>query len=209
MLSAGHGVVLASVLVVHVVAMISPGPNVLLVTQTAMSRTRRAGVLAALGIAAGAAVWSSAALFGLSVVFTQFAWPQRALKVLGGIYLLYLGIKLWRAADRPLGTRSAQVATVRSDGQAFGLGLLTNLTNPKALIFYGSIFATLLTPDLPTAVKLYACGIIVLNATLWHVGLACLFSTPNAQHIYGRMRRWIDRVAGSVLALFGLRLTLL
>jgi threonine efflux protein len=162
-----------------------------------------------LGIAVGAVVWSSTALFGLSVVFTQFAWLRRALKVLGGIYLLYLGIKLWRAADRPPGAPSPQGSMVRSDGQAFGLGLLTNLTNPKAVIFYGSIFAALLTPDLPTWVKLCACGIIVLNATLWHVGLACLFSTPNARHVYRRMQRWIDRVAGSVLALFGMRLVLL
>src|ERR687885_470648 len=97
-----HAVVLSSVFAVHVLAMTSPGPNVLVVTQTAIGHTRRAGIVTALGVATGSAVWSGAALFGLSVVFEQLAWLYGGLKLLGGTYLLYLGIKLWRTADHPV-----------------------------------------------------------------------------------------------------------
>ncbi|MCA1737551.1 MAG: LysE family transporter, partial [Actinobacteria bacterium] len=68
-----YAVVLGSVFAIHVLAMISPGPNVLVVTQTALSDTRRAGIVTALGVAVGSTLWSSAALFSLSVVFAQFA----------------------------------------------------------------------------------------------------------------------------------------
>ncbi|MGH8700836.1 MAG: LysE family transporter [Burkholderiales bacterium] len=203
-----YWVVLGSILAVHVLAIISPGPNVLIVTQTAISRTRRAGVFTALGIATGAAVWSSAALLGLNVLFAHFGWLYTGVKLLGGMYLLYLGIKLWRTADQPLGSSVRHGATARTDGQAFRLGLLTNLTNPKAAIFYGSVFAALLTPDLPAWVNVAAVGVIVVNSVAWHVALACLFSTRRAQQVYGRIKRWIDRFAGTVLALLGVRLIL-
>jgi threonine efflux protein len=200
--------VLGSVFVVHLLAMLSPGPNVLVVTQTAASRTRRAGVLVALGVASGAALWSGAALLGLSVLFARFAWLYGVLKLAGGAYLLYLAFKLWRAASHPLLVSEGTGARAQSEWQAYRLGLLTNLTNPKALIFYGSIFAALLTPELPTWVKLAAFAIIVTNATLWHAALACFFSTAGTQRAYQRVKRWIDRIAALALALLGLRMLL-
>lgn len=205
-----YAVVLGGIFAVHVLAMISPGPNVLIVTQTAICHTRRAGILTALGVAIGSAVWSSAALFGLSVVFAQFAWLYGGLKVLGGMYLLYLGFRLWRAADQhPLVPPSSSThATVRTDWQALRLGLLTNLTNPKAVIFFGSIFAALLAPALPMWVKLAAVVIILVDAIGWHVALACFFSTRHIQYVYRHIKRWIDRTAGVALALLGLRLML-
>jgi threonine efflux protein len=201
-----YAVVLGGVFAIHVLAMLSPGPNFLIVTQTAAGRTRRAGVFTALGIAAGAAAWAGAALLGLSVVFAHFAWLHGVVKLLGGMYLVYLGIKLWRAADRQLLCASRVLVPVLSDGRAFRLGLMTNLTNPKAVIFYGSIFAGLLPPTLPQWVKLAAIGIIIADAVSWHVALACLFSTPRARRAYARMKRYLDRIVGAALALLGLQL---
>ncbi len=201
-----YSVVLSSIFALHVLAMISPGPNVLVVAQTAISRTRRAGIFISLGIATGAAVWSSAALLGLNLLFTQFPWFYSGLKVMGGIYLLYIGAKMWRAADHPLIPSRGLCLSAQTDWQAFRLGLLTNLTNPKAAIFYGSIFAALLKPDFPVWVKLTAIGIIVFNAVWWHISLAYLFSTQYTRQVYQRIKRWIDRIAGTALAFFGLLL---
>jgi threonine efflux protein len=201
-----YAVVLSSVFTSHVLAMISPGPNVLIVTQTAMDHTRRAGIVTPLSVAAGSAIWAGTALFGLSIVFEQLAWLYGGLKILGGMYLLYVGIKLWRIADHPPTTSSFTHATANTDWRAFRLGLLTHLTNPKALVFFGSIFAALLAPALPACVKLAAIGIIAVNATGWHIALACFFSTRRAQQVYRRIKRWVDRVAGATLAFLGLRL---
>lgn len=204
-----YAVVLGSILAVHVLAMISPGPNVLIVAQTALGHTRRAGIITALGVATGSTIWSSAALLSLSIVFAQFAWFYGALKLLGGTYLLYLGIKLWRTADHNLlVSPSSTQATLHTDWHAFRLGLLTNLTNPKAVIFFGSIFAALLTPALPPWVKLAAVGIIVVDAIGWHVALACFFSTRRAQQSYRSIKHWVDRAAGTLLAFLGLQLIL-
>ncbi len=203
-----HGVVLGSVFVVHLLAMLSPGPNVLVVTQTAASRTRRAGLLVALGVATGAALWSAAALLGLSVLIASVPWAQGALRLIGGVYLLYLGFRLWRGADRPLALPAGDATSAQSGWQAYRLGLLTNLTNPKALVFYGSVFAALLTPDPPAWVKLAAFAIVAANATLWHAALACFFSIALTQQVYRRAKGWIDRLAALALALLGLRMLL-
>ena len=200
--------VLSSVFAVHMLAMVSPGPNFLIVTQTAISRTRRAGIVTALGIATGAAVWASATLLGLSALFTHLPWLYGGIKFLGGIYLLSLGIKLWRTADQPLGPAKDQRLMPETDWQAFRLGLPTNLANPKAGIFFGGIFAALLTPDLPMWVKLTAISIIIADATGWHIALACLFSTQRAQQFYQRLKRRIDRTTSTVLIIFGLRFLL-
>ena len=201
-------VVLGSVLAAHVLAMVSPGPNVLIVTQTAASQTRRAGVCAALGIAAGAGVLSSAALLGLSVLLAPFPWLHDGLKLVGGGYLLLLGIRLWRFADARVAPFARGRTVTRTDLQAFRLGLLTNLTNPKALLFYSSVFAALLAPDSPLWLKLAAIAVIIVDSTGFHVALACLFSTPRAQTGYQRIKPWVDRIAGVGLAALALRLML-
>ncbi len=203
-----YAVVLGSVFVVHVLAILSPGPNVLVVSQTAASRSRRAGVFVALGVATGAAIWSGAALLGLAVLFERVAWLYGAIAALGGLYLIYIASRLWRGADRPLLLAGDTRERASTDWQAYRLGLLTNLTNPKALVFYGGIFAALLAPDLPTAVRIAAFAVIVVNSTLWHVALACLFSAERTQRFYAKVKGWIDRIAATALALLGLRLML-
>lgn len=193
---------LGGIFLVHVAAIASPGPNFLIVTQTAMSRTRRAGVAAALGIAGGAAVWSSAVVLGLSALFAHFAWLHGALRLLGGIYLVYLGVRLWRAAAQPL--PAAAGATGATDWLAFRRGFLTNLTNPKAALFYGSVFAAFLAPGLPAWFPFAAVALILANSALWHVALACLFSTGRAQRAYARLKGRIDRLAGVALGALGI-----
>jgi len=80
--------VLGSLMAVHIVAMMSPGPNFFIVTQTSVTRSRREGVLTALGITCAAALWSGAAILGISLLFETTAWLYASVKVLGGAYLI-------------------------------------------------------------------------------------------------------------------------
>ena len=211
---------LAGVGAVHALAMLSPGPNVLVVTQTALADSRRAGVWTALGVATGTVLWASAALFGLGLLFAQWAWLTVAVELAGGVYLVYLGVRVWRGADRdPFSAAAAAAASLataaapvridrpkQSDVRAFRVGLLTNLTNPKALMFFGSIFAALLPTALPLPIKLAAIVIVAVNSLVWHVALACFFSARSTQSVYVRIKPWLDRAAAVLLVCLGLRL---
>ena len=85
---------------------------------------------------------------------------HQPLTLLGRAHLRCIAFRLWRGADRPLVLALGAQACAQSEAQAYQLGLLTNLTNPMALVFYGSIFAALRTPDVPTGVKVAAFSII-------------------------------------------------
>ena len=200
-------VVLLSVMAVHSVVMISPGPTFLVVTQTSISRSRREGVWTALGVACAAFLWSAAALLGVSLFLETTAWLYQGMKLLGGAYLIYLGIKSWRSAGKQ--PKSAAEASPTASGRrSFRIGFITNLSNPKAVIFFSSIFASLLPPHLPLWMRAAAVGVIVFDALCWHVALALAFSTRPAQQLYTKAKRTLDYVAGGFLILIGTRLVL-
>lgn len=198
--------VLFGIALVHFPVMVSPGPNFLLVTQTAVSQSRRASVLTALGIATGAALWATTAAMGVGILLVKLNWLFRVVRILGGAYIVYIGVRMW--LKRSNKTKVSTMTAPQRDSQyrMYRVGLLTNLTNPKSAVFFGSIFAALLGPNLPIWVRLAAVCIIAFNALWWHVTLALVFSGKRVQRIYSSVHRWVDWVAGTFLTFMGLRL---
>lgn len=195
---------LIEIFLVHVAAMASPGPNVLVVIRTAIAESRRAGLFCAAGVATGGAIWAGGAALGLGLVIANLPIAYDALRVLGGLYLVYLGV---RTARSVAGWEAPPGVQPRASGRrAWRRGLLTNLSNPKAAVFFTSVFATLLPADSSLALRIAAVAVIVVDALLWHALLAVVLSSPPAQARYLRARRRIDGVAGVVMIAFGLRL---
>lgn len=201
---------LGGVGVAHLLAVISPGPSLLVVARTAVSSSRAAGAWVALGLGLGTLVWAVAALFGLGLLFAAAPWLYAGLRIGGALYLLYLAVMLWRHAgdplpvgpgDSPAGTRPALGAA-----GAVRLGLLTQLSNPKVAVFFGSIFVALLPPVVPGWMAAALLVIVFANEVGWYLGVAVAFSTPRLRDGYARLKAWIDRATGSVLAALGLRL---
>ena len=202
---------LLTLLAVHLLALATPGPDFLLVSRVAISTSRRAALLAAAGIALGVMAWAALALAGLHLLFAQIAWLQGAIKIAGGAYLVYLGARMLQASlqQAPLGDNGGASAPVAvGDAAAFRSGLLTNLANPKAAIYFGSIFATFLSGSTSAAAKAAMFALVSLESLGWFALVATLFSLPAPRRLYLRAQRWIDGVAGTAFALFGLRLVL-
>jgi threonine/homoserine/homoserine lactone efflux protein len=199
--------VLVGLAVVHLLAVASPGPSTVLVVQTAAVAGRRGGLLAAFAMMVGALLWAVAALFGLQALFARFDWLYAAFRVAGAIYLLYLAIMLWRHAGDPL--PAVPAASSRMTGwQGFLRALLLQLSNPKIMVFFGSIFLSLLPPNLPGWMDGAVLAIVGANEFTWFALLALLFSGDTARAFYRRIKLWLDRIMGGVLGLLGLRLVL-
>ncbi len=201
-------VALLGLAVVHLLAVASPGPSTVLVIQTAAGSGRRAGLLAAFAMMLGALVWAAAALYGLQALFARFEWLYLAFRIGGGAYLLYLALMLWRHAGAPLpATSSARI--LRTTGwQGFLRALLLQMSNPKIMVFFGSIFLSLLPAQSPGWLDGAALAIVAANEFIWFALLALLFSGDAAQAFYRRTKLWLDRIMGGVLSLLGLRLVL-
>jgi RhtB (resistance to homoserine/threonine) family protein len=190
---------LLTVASVHWLGMASPGPNVLLVAQTAMARSRGRALAAALGVATGALVLSSLAALGLAVAIRGSDTLLHALQTAGGAYLVYLGSRVWREARESL----QQAPVGAGHGRYFARGLLTNLSNPKAIVFYASVLTAVLADTDSEWVRVAAVGVIVVDAVVWHCFLAVTFTRPGVRGWYGRRKGAIDRVVGAGLALLG------
>src|SRR5687767_6842228 len=93
---------LITIAIVHLVATAMPGPNVLLVLRTAISRPRRDAFALTLGIAVSDAVWAVAAMVGLGVVFAELTWLYDLVRIVGACYLVFLGVQTWRGAREVL-----------------------------------------------------------------------------------------------------------
>ncbi len=186
-------------------AAVSPGPAVLMSARTGLTEGFRTGALLSLGIGAGAVVWASAAMFGLNLVFAAAPALLWALKILGGAYLIWIGVTLWRSAATPLDTTDKR-AVPRSGASAFRLGLFTQLANPKPAVMFSAIFLGTVPQGTPTWVYAALLAVVFLNETLWNIAVARIFSADRTRDRYISLKTVIDRCFGGMLALLGLKL---
>jgi threonine efflux protein len=198
-----YAAALLALLAVDVLAVISPGPNFLIVTGSSMRRGRSQGLIAVLGILSANLIWVVAALLGLSVLFELVPWLYGTVKILGGGYLLYLALQYWRT---PIHTAEAGEQPRPNFSGSYLLGFVTGLTNPKSLVYFGSVFTLFVGPSSPVWVEAVAAAIVLLNGALWYGGVALFFGSTRVQRAYRSIERVLNRVTGAVMAGFGLRL---
>lgn len=183
-------------------AVVSPGPAVLMSARTGLSEGFRTGVMLALGIATGAVFWALAAMFGLQLIFDAAPALLWALKIGGAAYLMWLAWRLWRDAKTPFIAEDARPVP-RSALAAYRLGLSTNLSNPKAVVIYSSIFLGTIRPDTPGWILVCLILLILVAETAWNSLVARIFSLDRTRATYISLKSVIDRCFGAALALLG------
>lgn len=185
---------------------ISPGPSFVFVARTAVAKSRHDGIAAAFGMGVGGVIFAGLALLGLQAAIAAMPGVFTALKVLGALYLIYLGWCAWRGARESLVVNGNVGTTPRAVGGSFRQGLLTQLSNPKAAVVYGSVFAALLPAHMPAWAAAVLIGIIFALETGWYAFVAVALSAEASRAVYLRSKALIDRTAGGVMALLGLKL---
>lgn len=184
----------------------SPGPSFVMVARMAVSSSRADGLFASLGMGAGGLIFACLSLLGLHGLLLAVPSLYMVLKVAGGLYLAYLGIKIWRGASNPLADRLVEQRTGASATRSFVLGLTTQMSNPKTAIVYASVFAALL-PAAPTAAfNIGVAGLVFVIEAGWYALVAVALSSEHPRHTYLRYKAWIDRTAGGVMVALGLKL---
>jgi len=196
---------LLSIVAAIAVGAASPGPSFVLVARIAVADSRASGIAAAVGMGLGGVAFASLALLGLIALLTQVGWLYLALRLAGGAYLLYLAFRLWRGAGQPL-AMDREDGKTRGPGRAFLLGLVTQLSNPKTAVVYAGIFAALLPAAPPLWLALLLPPLIFVVECGWYCIVATAFSASRPRAAYLCGKGWIDRLAGGVMGLLGLRL---
>lgn len=191
---------------VHLLAAASPGPDFAFVTRQSLVHGRRAGLLASVGIALGLGVHIVYSAAGLAAVVAHSAHWMLVIKLLGGGYLIYLGIRglMSKRSDGASEPEGAAVAGDSARRLVVG-GFLCNAFNPKAPIYFLALFTVVLSPDLP-ALTLVAYGLwLMVLQWLWFALVATVFAHRAIRDRLMAARHWIDRTFGLAMLLLGLR----
>lgn len=198
--------VLLGIMIAIGIGAMSPGPSFVLVSRISVGNSRLHGLAAAIGMGLGGAFFAVLALAGLVALLEQVEWLYLVLKCAGGLYLVYLGIAIWRGAREPIELASANGRGALSVARALVLGLVTQVSNPKTAVVYASIFAALMPQEPPLALVLSLPPLILLIEAGWYAVVAIAFSAPRSQQAYLNGKLWVDRLAGAVIGALGLRL---
>jgi len=177
---------------------VTPGPGVLATVARVLASGLRRTLPFMLGIVAGDLVFLGLALVGLAVIATRYAPLFLAVKLVGGLYLIYLGIRLWRAA--PSATSGAAAPVEHGVLRPFTSGLLITLSNPKVIVFYaGFLPAFTDLAALGPGDALIIAGIVALTIMVVLLGYGLGVHRARAVLRSARAARYLNRSAGGLM----------
>ena len=195
---------------VSAVVIMTPGPDTAVTVRNTLLGGRCAGILTALGISTGQAVWALATSFGVVALLVASEFLFQAVKYAGAAYLVWLGLHALVSAWR--GTSDGAAAALRSGprlkpGRAFMQGLVSDLGNPKMAVFFASLLPQFATPGEGLFAALMSLGLIFsLMTFLWLAAYAFVVAKAGAVLRRPAIRRWIEGVTGTLLVALGVRI---
>lgn len=196
---------------VHLLAAASPGPDFVLVSQQTLSHGKKSGFLCSLGIALGLSVHIVYSALGLAAIIANSTTALTVIKILGGSYLIYLGSKglRARASGMTLGEdqKTAEVID-QSAAKTITTGFLCNVFNPKAPIYFVSLFTVVLSPDIPLyQIAIYGVWMMIIQLS-WFCTVVFLLSRPVIHNRFRAASHWIDRILGGAMIGLGIKVLL-
>ncbi len=196
-----------SVAAIHLLAVMSPGPDFIMTMRNSLLYSRRSGIYSAIGLGLGILVHVAYCLAGIAVIISQSIVVFTILKYLGAAYLIYIGIKSFRAKqNREEGIGESTAPQDMTKWQAVRSGFITNATNPKATLFFLSLFTLVIQPDTPLFVKAFMGVEMAVATALWFSLVALLVSHRSIRSRINRFQHYIERFMGAVLVFFGIKL---
>ena len=187
---------------VHLVGLLSPGPDFFYVSRAAAMYSRRTAIYGVIGITIGVTIWATAAVLGLAIVFKTMPALQGIVMALGGSYLFYLGVKMARVTTNAVFVETNSRQNTESKNEIIK-GLLVNLSNAKVVIYFSSVMSFVLVNITETRQMLTALLLITIETFVYFYVISLLFSRPFAKRFYSRYSRYIDNASGVIFILFG------
>lgn len=207
---------LLAVVSITLLTIIAPGPDFIMVVRNSLSHSRRSGLFTALGCAS--AVWLHIfyTLAGIGLLLSQSIVLFAIVKYLGAAYLLYLGWCCLRSkGNAPLAESGAEgqfegetTAAGISDFQSFRMGFINNALNPKATLFFLSVFTLIVSPETPMAIQLTYGAFVSLSCLTWFCLVAVFLNRPRVRRLFESVQDRIEKVMGAVLIAFGVKVAL-
>jgi len=197
-----------TLVVAHALAVASPGPDFALVLRQSLAHGRRVAVWASIGIGSGIAIHVGYCSLGLGLLLKDSPLALNVVKYLGAAYLAWVGVQAIRTQPREGDVDLAEGDAAVTNGAAWTQGFVVNVLNPKAALFFISLYALRVSPETPPLLK-FGYGVwLVAGTTAWFCLVSVLFTRPEIRRRFLRHGHWIDRALGVVFLGFAVALLL-
>lgn len=196
---------------IHLLAVMSPGPDFAMVLRNSVVYSRRVGVLAAVGLACGIMLHITYSLLGVGLIISHSIVLFNAIKLLGAVYLIYVGFKslLAKKEDVQEDVTYKEVKTKEvSDLQAIKMGFLTNALNPKATLFFLALFTQVISPTTPIGLKMIYGAEMTIATFVWFAFVALILTHKHVNKLFTKIRYQLEKVFGVVLIALGIKVAL-
>ncbi len=195
-----------TIAIVHLLAVASPGPDFAIVVRQSVTFGRKTAIWTSLGVGTGIFLHVMYSLLGIGVVISQSIVAFTVMKFLGAAYLVYIGIKALKAGPSSTSFFSGQKKEIPTIKKAFWTGFMTNGLNPKATLFFLSLFTVVIASHTPVAVQLFYGVYMAFATALWFCGISLLFGNNRVRSAFSRIGHWFERFMGGALLLLGVKL---
>ena len=182
-----------AVFAVFVPALMLPGPDFIAVVRSSMTHGTVSGLLTTVGVSIGLVMYATLSLFGLAALLVEYQWLTWTVRILGGAYLIYLGVILLRAKPMAIAVEGAAAPSRR---RALLFGFLVTLTNPKAVVLFASVFATAVTAATPLWLLFLMIALVGASSLIWYSTVSLFMSSAPVVRRFARAKHWIERTAG-------------
>jgi len=199
---------IGTVAFLNLLAVISPGPDFVVTVKNSLCYSRRAGIFTALGISLALCVHLFYCAAGIGYIISRSVVLFSILKLLGAGYLIYLGVSSFIAKGSRIDLTDEQTGTDLTRLKAFQIGFLTNVLNPKATLFFLSLFTLVIGNSTPVYIILTISAIIILTAFTWFTIVSIFLAQQNVQRVFLKYEQIINRTLGGFLVFLGIKIVL-
>jgi RhtB (resistance to homoserine/threonine) family protein len=199
---------IGTVTVLNLVAAMSPGPDFIMTVKNSLKYSRRSGIFTGIGIALGLSVHLFYCAAGIGYIISKSVILFNVIRILGAGYLIYIGLSSILAKSSKLEIPEQKTDTDLARLEAFKMGFLCNVLNPKATLFFLSLFTFVISNTTPVYIILIISVIIIATALAWFTTVSIFFTQQNVQQFFQRFGNSINRILGGLLVALGIKIAM-
>ncbi len=201
-----HLSLIGTVTLIHLMAVVSPGPDFVMALKNSLTYSRKTGIWTALGFGLGIGVHVFYCIAGLALLISQSEFLFQIIKYAGAGYLIYIGVMSFISKSSNVEVKAKHQEIDISPLKAVKMGFLTNVLNPKATVFFLSLFTLVISPNTPNSVLGILSSIMIINTFLWFSLVAIFFTQKRIVVLFNKFQKVFNRVFGGLLIALGIKI---
>ncbi|HID92239.1 TPA: LysE family translocator [Candidatus Peregrinibacteria bacterium] len=197
---------IASIAFMLLLALVIPGPDFFMVVRQSLQYSRKTGIYTAIGLGLGIAVHITYCLAGIALIISKSILLFNIIKIIGAIYLFYIGFQVFLSKADDIEIKNFEKKQDISSLMALKVGFLTNVLNPKATLFFMSMFTVFIPEVTPNIILAIISIVMILMTIIWFICVSLFFTQPKVQIVFNKFQKIFNKIFGGLLMALGVKI---